>query len=287
MTTLEPEKMKKQEGDNINDLATATSQLSISGPVVSNTESTPIDVLDDGGQDTNPWEERAESAHQPIHRLKTPDPTALENTLALGNVKSPLYSTTVHDFEQPTTSRVSGEILREFDPLADVQEKNAQDAWASAEAHPLPKGSPTTSEGVSDPGPVTPPKQTTHGRSQSASSGFGLPSLASFARSVQASVSGTVAGLASRPRPAEPNPSILSPTTISSFVAHGGDWPRPESRPESRTGKREDTTDDSRTDDETSARKTGDSTEVQFDFPKFLEQMKSKSAEPVAKYLRS
>ena len=76
------------------DLTTATSQLSISGSVVSNTKETPIDILDEG-DDSNPWEERAEAAHRPIHRLKTPDPAALESTLTLGNAEAPLHPATM------------------------------------------------------------------------------------------------------------------------------------------------------------------------------------------------
>ena len=294
MSSTESPQLKKAQDDNVDDLNAATSRLAISNPIIANTPTTPIEILEEGGED-NPWTEQAEAAHQPIHRLATPDPIALECALATGDAKSPSPPRTPHKTSSADAPRVSGEILREFDPLADTQEKDAQEAWATTEGHPPPtNGAPSWlsdavgSAGRFDTEPGTPQNQTGHVRAQSASSGLNFTSLASLARTVQASVSGTVAGLASRPRSMETNPSILSPTAISTFVAQGGEWPRTDSRPESRAGRNVWGGVESGVGGESSPQRSEDSgSGAQFDFPKFLEQMKSKSAEPVAKYLRS
>ena len=126
-----------------NNITSATSRLSISNPIIFNTQATPIETP----QDTDrpyPWEEQAEAAQTPLHRLATPDPADLERALALGDAKAPSPVGIPHAARGDDSNaadrngRVSGEILREFDPLADSQEKDAQEAWASAEGHPRP-----------------------------------------------------------------------------------------------------------------------------------------------------
>jgi hypothetical protein len=277
------------KNDN-SELVSATSRLTISDPIISNTQATPIEIPNDGNEG-NPWDEQAEAAHKPLHRLTTPDPTDLERVFATGDAKAPsppVTPPTRGDSNADDNARVSGEILREFDPLVDSQEKDAQEAWATAEAHPPPmkagrSWSPTSSP---DSRPRTPQNQPSHGRAQSISSGLSLPSLTSFARSVQASVSETVAGLASRPRSMEANPSLLSPSTITSFVTQGGERSRSGSRSESRAGEGGSNVGGA----SGAGSSSGDEEapgEPQFDFPRFLEQMKARSAEPVAKYLRS
>ena len=173
----------------------------------------PIEILQDTNR-PNPWEEQAEAAQTLLHRLATPDPADLERALASPDAKMPSpvgmppTARGNDSNEAEGNGRVSGEILREFDLLADSKEKDVQEAWASAEGYSLPiKTAGTLSswpasnnaETGQDAQSRTSQNQTAHSHAQSISSGLSLPSLASFVRSVQASVSETVAGLVSHP----------------------------------------------------------------------------------------
>ena len=181
-------------------------------------------------------------------------------------------------------------ILREFDPPAASQEKGVQKAWAIAEGHLLsiqatgtPGSWPASNDTVAgqDSQSRMSQNQTVHGCAQSVFSGLSSPSLASLMHSVHASVSETVAGLASHPHSMEENPSMLYQSTISSFVAQEGKRLRSNSRPESRSVTRESDNGGGGADDVNAPENSVEevSGETQFDFPRFPEQMKARNAD--------
>ena len=94
--------------------------------------------------------------------------------------------------------------------------------------------------------------------------------------------------LASCLRSMEANLSVLSQSTISSFVVQGGKRSRSNSRPESQAAIGESDNGKGGADNVNRPSNSVEevSGETQFDFPRFLEQMKAQSAEPVTKYLR-
>ncbi|KAJ7576981.1 hypothetical protein C8J56DRAFT_870192 [Mycena floridula] len=190
-----------------------------------------------------------------------PDISAMDPTIVAG-----LGSEKEDNFEPPSTE----EVLSEFDPLANQEEKEAREAWASAEGHP-----PDTSASEQLPPPIPPSKDDlmllspTSPMSGASTSPF--PSLSAFARSF------SIPSLSrSRPLSMEGAKAVPStPNSLSTFVAQ-------QQKPAESTPPRTDTPDSQ--DSGSGDRAKGES---QFDFQKFLDQMKSRSAEPVAKYLKS
>ncbi|KAF9006165.1 hypothetical protein BDQ17DRAFT_1389729 [Cyathus striatus] len=179
---------------------------------------------------------------------------------------------------------VSKEVLEEFDPLAvSLEEKAAHEAWESSEGHPPPPRTPSP--------PPPPPDKLLQPISAPASPETAaynaFPSLAAIAKSF------SIPNLA-RPRPVSLDTAkpVPSPATLSSFAAQQA-TPRSEdgatAKLPSRSGtprsggSRPDTPGSSRSGNASPTMKG----EQQFDFQKFLDQMKSRSAEPVSKYLRS
>ncbi|OSX64362.1 hypothetical protein POSPLADRAFT_1079301, partial [Postia placenta MAD-698-R-SB12] len=182
------------------------------------------------------------------------------------------------------------EILLEFDPLASSDEKAAREAWASTTPHPPPSpgaasipsdGSEKGTDYQSVPSPQ-PPSTPTRPSPVPA-----FPALAAFARTFSL----PLGSRSQRPSSIDLATSVPSPATLSSFAQQ-------QSAPATR----------STTDFGTSASPAGGSSgqstpavieshrdrgravdrdNPHFDFQKFLDQMKSRSAEPVAKYLRS
>ncbi|KAG6888872.1 hypothetical protein C0992_007268 [Termitomyces sp. T32_za158] len=181
--------------------------------------------------------------------LHTPDPSTMDQSIVHG-LESVVLSA-------PTDNRppqVSQEVLDQFDPLASLEEEAAREAWQAAEAHP-PQPQPPVPP-LKDNAPSSPPDAGTM-----ASSSF--PSFTALARTFAMPTF-------SRPRPlsvdqAQPVPS---PATLSATLM---DTPRNDN-------------DASRLSPSGSGTPQG---EIPFDFQKFLDQMKSRNAEPVSKYLRS
>ncbi|KAL5531315.1 hypothetical protein ACEPAG_4192 [Sanghuangporus baumii] len=212
----------------------------------------------------------------------------------------------------PPRQRASDEILEQFDPLADFndQEPRHRPATEQPDVHPMtPKSPPShapspaneaiaptsatsgpTSKAATVEGFPTPDSSSTAvvNVSTPASVGSGLSSLASFARSL------TLPKVRTRSVDIAPPPNIITPNTISSFAE------QQQSRPDTPASTRQLNADG----DESAVfpapaptseeRSTGTTTTngqkdgpPPFDFQLFLDQMKSKSADPVAKYLRS
>jgi len=245
---------------------------------------------------SDPWRDDIPQYDQPIKRqLQTPDPSLFDQAM----------TASILDNSQATETRlhsVSKDVLSEFDPLAEsAEEQAAHDAWETAESHPPPPPS-SLSHSVpakDDQHPLELPMRTvsllesgpTSSTPQSVSPtpSASFPSLAAFARTF------SIPSFSPKQRPlsldvAKP---VASPSTLSSFAV----------QQEQRTGDSEDKRFSVPSTSKPPVR-SGASTPVtrdpgdgggngtkpaegQFDFQKFLDQMKTRSAEPVSKYLRS
>ncbi|KIM34491.1 hypothetical protein M408DRAFT_303717 [Serendipita vermifera MAFF 305830] len=208
--------------------------------------------LVDNDEEVNPWTSKP---LQDSNDTTSSTPAPLEVTNAPPPVAEPVFT------PAPTPPVVNTEaLLSEFDPLADQEQKEAQDAWATAESHP-PKADVEQPQNQQE---VDPVKETTPPRTPTKPTEKPLPE--SPTKATQASAfSATFANLArtfSRPRSTEIDPASL-PTTSR------------------RSGEHSALANPERTDSK------GKATEAQFDFQKFLDQLKTRSAEPVAQYFRS
>ncbi|KAG6811885.1 hypothetical protein H0H92_005411 [Tricholoma furcatifolium] len=227
----------------------------------------------------NPWSDATNAdsptpdGEKPLH---IPDPSLMDQSVLRGFQTAVTLSPT-----DQKPSQVSQDVLNEFDPLANEEQKAAQKVWETAESHPPPP--PRT---PSPKPPALPLKDNVPMSPDSPHSG-GLPtspfpSFASFARTF------SIPSL-TRPRPlsldqAKPVPS---PSTLSSFVAQQeAATPRNDVMS---TSKLSPAPTPPRMSSGTSSPVPGSHLqgEIPFDFQSFLDQMKSRSAEPVSKYLRS
>ncbi|KJA23564.1 hypothetical protein HYPSUDRAFT_39753 [Hypholoma sublateritium FD-334 SS-4] len=183
-------------------------------------------------------------------------------------------------------SAAAAAVLSEFDPLESLEEAAARDAWAAAEGHPPPPPSRTPTPPATPPQPpvkdlspagphpadaVSPTAAPASLASPPAATSSPFPSFASLARSFALPLA--------RARPQSLDASaraVPSPATLSSFAE------------QQQAGTRQA--------DAAPAPAPGSSGAVSpapraadggFDFQKFLDQMKTKSADPVSKYLRS
>ncbi|KII85928.1 hypothetical protein PLICRDRAFT_115563 [Plicaturopsis crispa FD-325 SS-3] len=212
----------------------------------------------------NPWQEDVPAAEQPGRALHTPDPSTLEtppewqehreHTLHTPDPSTLDISSDSGPAPIKFDVRADEELLHEFDPLADEKEREAKEAWAHAESHPPPAPVPIPVPSTPEPPPTVP-----------SSSPPKFPSLAALAR--------TFSLPRQRPVSLDTATAVPSPATLSSFATLQDDGSRPSSgasSPRPGGGKGKEPKDPS-----------------QFDFQSFLEQMKLKGAEPVAKYLRS
>ena len=171
---------------------------------------------------------------------------------------------------QPEAAPLSKDFLKEFDPL---EEEVAREAWKNSDGHPPPPRTPSPPP----PAPqikellVSPTSPSPPDSGSLSSSSF--PSLASLARNL------ALPSL-SRPRPlsldgARPVPS---PATLSSLAA----------QQEPSTGQEPSTSaSHSASDTSSPTSNSRQNLDIPFDFQHFLDQMKSRSADPVSKYLRS
>jgi Rab5 GDP/GTP exchange factor len=242
----------------------------------------PVDQL----ADPNPWRDPSMEGGTEVlskHRLETPEPSALDESITMSFVPpSPSNdppADTIH-------ARLHEEVLREFDPLANQEEQAAREAWADAEAHPPPPRTP------SPPAPLT--KDASHlvpdtpspPAPVASSSSSSFPSLAALARSF------SIPSIPrSRPVSFDFAKAVPSPATLSTFASQ-----QQEQQPQNPDGVAvEGSYSPHGGGTESSRHGAGDGNvdgkekekEQPFDFQKFLDQMKLKAAEPVAKYLRS
>uniref|UniRef100_A0A0W0FZ78 Guanine nucleotide exchange factor vps9 n=1 Tax=Moniliophthora roreri TaxID=221103 RepID=A0A0W0FZ78_MONRR len=252
----------------------------------------------------NPWQDAESSNASQINRLKTPDPSTLDPSVTASLVTK----------SQPESLSAApaapAEILDEFDPLAD----QAQKAWESEEGHPPPakkeseqdvginegqgkqkqKGDAATPPPQSR-SPSPPPKdnesaQVVPSNSSPAeeSSLSPFPSLAALARSFS---------IPTIPRPARPvsldmAKPVPSPNTLSQFASQqdpkaGSGSGSQGASPEPGTKDAQDHREGQNGSGSGESSGQSGSGDPPFDFQKFLDQMKTRAAEPVAKYLKS
>ncbi|KIJ65541.1 hypothetical protein HYDPIDRAFT_27542 [Hydnomerulius pinastri MD-312] len=249
----------------------------------------------------NPWADE-----QPKLQLKpvsTPDPASIQEATPS------IFDTSMTHQRVDSGVDIPRDVLREFDPLVTEAEIDSRRAWADAEGHPPPprppsrsgtraqsrSGSQDLSRGSAGSRPSSPgPQPLAHTPSSS------FPSLAAIARSFSIP---NVTKPRSRPLSMDTAKPIASPspTMVASFSAQQqqaapSNAPSPLSKPlPLQPDNNEKSQSAPNTRSITPSDPVGDSgsdlprkdKESQFDFQKFLDQMKSKGAEPVAKYLRS
>lgn len=248
----------------------------------------------------NPWSE--EQSKLELKRAYTPDPTAI-------NAAVPSVFAAPADLNNSTLDhqvRVSKDVLTQFDPFANEDELNAHQAWASSEGHPPPPRIPShsssrahsrsASKDIQRDGPSSRSGSPAPQPSTSASSGF--PSLAAIARTLSIP-SVTNRG---RPRPLSMDAArpiaTPSPTTMSSFAQQQSQSTAasPLSKqiplPSDYSALKTQSAPDTRSATPAIASPSGSESprkdkDPSFNFQKFLDQMKSRGAEPLGKYVRS
>ncbi|KAL0953882.1 hypothetical protein HGRIS_005056 [Hohenbuehelia grisea] len=234
------------------------------------------------------------------HRPSALDPNVLDDSIAIGLKSRPASP----QLSAATTAPISSDILSEFDPLASSVEQEAREAWESSESHPPPPPPRSATPAASDTPPAPPNKDSLSapapdGRA-SPSIIAAFPSLSALARTFSIPTP-----LRGRPLSVDSPQSVPSPNTISSFASQQQDPARPSTAPNASSGEPDSR---GRISGDGSPRVLEDAApfgsgtrtpetgqdggnenagDPPFDFQKFLDQMKSKGAEPVAKYLRS
>ncbi|KAJ3491805.1 hypothetical protein NLJ89_g11305 [Agrocybe chaxingu] len=197
---------------------------------------------------------------------------------------------------------VAKEVLSEFDPLvASPEEKAARDAWETSEGHPpapqpalvpatppprtpLPPMPPMKDLYISSP---TSPDPTimSPGAAPSAAaitSPSSFPSFASFAKSFALPL------VRSRPQSLDGSAkAVPSPSTLSSFTSQQREAQQKGDVRDTGKAVASGSATPNRSGSRTSSPVPKPAPDGGFDFQKFLDQMKTKSAEPVSKYLRS
>ena len=220
--------------------------------------------------ESNPWSESAPTPPLAVQPFHTPSPGALEE-IESGGIKSDDDRTSEHN------AYVDTDILDAFDPLAHHEEQSAREAWSNAEGHPPPPPIPPPKQDPQPPsGTSTFPSFSSFARS------FALPSLPNMNMSL-------VAGTRSRPQSLDTATLMPTPVHPVTFA----------SQQDSETSNRGSPKSDSaalaphavmnalRRENPSQERTGAKDKDPPFDFQKFLDQMKTKSAEPVARYLRS
>lgn len=227
-------------------------------------ELTKLNISEDATPE-NPW---ASKAATPVPELLSKDE----------DVAPPPAATPV--FERAITPpALDPNVLSEFDPLVD-EEKEAREAWGTAESHPPPQppakeaeeSANDESQEIDAPPPpsLTPRHQQTtsvdysaDGPSSASSFTTVFPAFANIARSL--SRQGTRNDVNRSGVEVLPSPTTLASMAKKQASAAAEETPKPASG---------------------SGKNPSKSTEPQFDFQRFLDQLKTRSAEPIAKYFR-
>jgi Rab5 GDP/GTP exchange factor len=239
-------------------------------------------------QEPNPWSDSALTPPLVIQPLSTPSPSALEDVASRSGGIMKSDEDRAHELD----SHVPADILDTFDPLAHQEEQSAREAWANAEGHPPPL--PPIPSPKQDPLPGERESGTASAPAPTSTSTF--PSFSSFARSFalptlpnmnMSLVAGTTRA----------RPQSLETATLMSTPVHPAVFSSQQDTEISARGspKIDDPTlpphavqNAPRRENPSQERGAGSKDkDPPFDFQKFLDQMKSKSAEPVARYLRS
>ncbi|KAF9530377.1 hypothetical protein CPB83DRAFT_788406 [Crepidotus variabilis] len=230
----------------------------------------------------NHWEDVSAKKEE---TAPTPSAPKVPPVLDASLLEEPEFRGLKVDTPTPRHDVSKEEVLNEFDPLVSQEEQAAREAWAEAESHPPPP--PRTPSPPVPPvkdlyiaSPTSPDVPTTimsPGPSATAiTSPTPFSSFTSFAKSFAIPLV--------KPRPHSLDGSakaVPSPTTLSSFAKQ---QQAPKSEP---TDSGRVTPAGASTPPQANDSSSSSSTEGVFDFQRFLDQMKTKSAEPVSRYLRS
>ncbi|KAI1790304.1 hypothetical protein LXA43DRAFT_1017387 [Ganoderma leucocontextum] len=212
----------------------------------------------------NPWQETSPTTPVKKER-RDPDLSQLDADTTQGLAATPVPESA----ERPS---VKQDVWREFDPLAAVEEEAAQQAWADSEGHPPPLPAPTKK-----PVSPAPPTPSTPNRPSSPIPAF--PALAALARTFALPLTRN-----QRPRSLDSAAAVPSPATLSSFAQQQS---APDARVVEDIGSTSNGPVAGGSGRSTPSGKDKEQEPPLFDFQNFLDQMKMKGAEPVAKYLRS
>lgn len=230
-------------------------------PIINNS-SAPIPLPTD-----NPWDDVAslEAANKkmPIKPLSSLDPSLYDQPIFAG-----LKQDRVPLTPEPRNGG-PGEALSEFDPLVS-EEKAAREAWETSEGHPPPRTESPPLPSLKDLhiSSATSPEASSPDAIASASpasatvSSSSFPSFASFAKTFS---------LGRRPLSIDATAGNPAPDRLDTGKSNASG---PESSTPNPSGSG-------------AASPIPKPADGAFDFQRFLDQMKSKSAEPVSKYLRS
>jgi Rab5 GDP/GTP exchange factor len=260
--------MTTEADSNLLDTQEFLSNIHISSPVVAHEP------------DLNPWQDshlhspRSQGDdHEVIQPMRVSDSSNSDPNTAQG-----LTAEAVRE-SRPLKSQARSDILDEFDPLASHEEQAAKEAWESSESHPplpsrsLPPPGPPVDIRTDDQDEPPPPpgKSADELPARPASPLASFPSLAALARTFALPLAAR-----QRPRSLDTATAVPSPATLSSFASQQQTPPTIVSSPLGNGGT-----------STSQGSKTAGTDPPQFDFQRFLDQMKLRAAEPVAKYLRS
>ena len=226
-------------------------------------ELTKLNISEDATPE-NPWASKA----------ATPVPELVSNA---GDVAPPPVATPV--FERAMTPpALDPNVLSEFDPLVDKEEKEAREAWVTAESHPpLPKAQEAEESAKDESQEIDapPPPSLRHKQTTSVDYSADGPSSASSFTTVFpafANIARSFSGQGTRNDVNRSGVEVLpSPTTLASMAKKQATVAAEETTPKPASG---------------SGKNPSKSTEPPFDFQRFLDQLKTRSAEPIAKYFR-
>lgn len=232
----------------------------------------------------NPWEE--EGITSTVRESESKRIPSLDSSV----YDQQPYDDVQSGVSTPKNDMSKVEILNEFDPLASIEEKAARDAWADSEGHPPPPprtpspplpplkdlyisspGSPDGPSPIYSPGPSA----------TSISSPTPFASFASFAKNLTLPLVKSIPQSFEGSGKAAPSPSTLSSIANQQDAAKS----EPANREILKSSSSGSSTPNRGTDDNASS--SSKPNEPTFDFQRFLDQMKTRSAEPVSRYLRS
>ena len=240
---------------------------------------TPV-VAPDLPASPNPWDDPKPDV-VPVKPLTIVDPVLLEE---------PGFTGPKDPTPEPKTA-VSNELLSEFDPLSAPEEQAAREAWAASEGHPPQLPPPRTpspklpplqdlviSSPPTSPNPISPDERMPVASATAITSPGSFPSFGAFARAFALPLA------KSRPQSLDGSAKALATPSSSTMFAAQQDGARDVTgNAPARTAPSE----------PSEALNSGATSPAQrlpeggFDFQTFLDQMKSRSAEPVSKYLKS
>ena len=243
----------------------------------------------DSQPESNPWSDIVSTppllVTQPLH---TPSLDVLDG-VASGGINADESRTP--ELEPPTHT----DTFDTFDPQAHHEEQSAREAWASAEGHPAPVSAPSQDPDP-DPDPQSPPQESgapssssTFASFSSIARSFALPSLPNMNISL-------VAGTRTRPQSIDTADILRTPIIAGSFASQQDVEIEARGSPKMGTAALVQSPESAvqvqvqnvlRRENPSRERPGGKDKDPPFDFQKFLDQMKTKSAEPVARYLRS